>query len=119
MFLCLLARREVARVRAEAEVVVGTEVEHCAKPLKPPFKLKHWWNKMFLYSKLLPAGINIYMDLDIVIIKNFDAEIEFAVKKLKEGKFEIACISDCIRWKNNKFSSSFMIFQTGKLNHIF
>ena len=95
------------------------EVEYYAQPLEPPFKLKHWWNKMFLYSTLIPSGINIYMDLDIVIIKNFDAEIEYAVKKIKEGFFEIACVSDCVRWKNNKFSSSFMIFQTGKLSHIF
>ena len=74
-----------------------------------------WWNKMNLYSSSMPEGTNLYMDIDIVIRKNFDEEIQWAHENIKD----IGCISDAIGWKGERFSSSFMIMKSGKLDHIF
>lgn len=74
-----------------------------------------WWNKMMVYGDQMPDGYNLYMDIDTVIVKNFDEEIEHAVKQNKK----ISCVSDAIMWMNNKFSSSVMIVEKNRMLDVY
>lgn len=83
-----------------------------AIPIEPPFGSgKGWWNKMYIYSPHMPTGFNVYMDIDTVLIENFDEELKFA---MDSGK-KISCVSDAIMWKGNKFSSSMMVVKSGSM----
>jgi hypothetical protein len=83
-------------------------------PITPPRNVKGWWNKIYCYSNDMPEGWNVYLDLDIVMVKNFDEEIRHAISKNKK----IACVSDAIMWKGNKFSSSMQVFETGSMQDV-
>lgn len=92
------------------------EVKDFATPLERPFKVKGWWNKMFCYSKkLIPCGWNVYLDLDMVLCENFDKEILYAIKKAKK----VASFSDAIKWCNNDYNSSFLVFKTGAMDDVY
>lgn len=91
------------------------EVKDFAKVIKTPFLSSGWWNKMFIYSNYMPEGWNLYMDLDIVICKNFDKEIEWAIEQDKD----ICCVSDAISWLNNRYSSSLVLLRSGSNTHIY
>ena len=92
-----------------------TEVEKFATPIVRKEGIRGWWNKMMLHDPDLPSGWNLYLDIDIVLIKNFDEEIQYAIDADKR----IACVSDAIGWMNNKFSSSMMLYRTGALEEIY
>ena len=55
------------------------------------------------------------MDLDIVILQNFDDEIIEMTKSIEQ----MCCVSDAINWMGERFSSSLMCFESGALSHIF
>ena len=48
------------------------ELPNFIKPIYPFKKSKGWWNKLNLFSGDMPAGSILYMDIDIVILQNFD-----------------------------------------------
>lgn len=89
------------------------EIDDIAEPLEAHYK--GWWNKCALYNERMPAGWNVYLDIDNVLIKNFDDVIEFAIKKNKK----MAMLSDSIMWMDNKYCSSFMIYETGRMHDIY
>lgn len=89
------------------------QIDDIATPIEAPFHT--WWNKMYLYSNDMPAGWNVYLDIDNVLLKNFDEVIEFAINKNNK----MACQADTIGWMNNKFCSSMMIFETGRMQDIY
>jgi hypothetical protein len=91
------------------------EITGLAQPIKPLLPVTGWWHKIDLFSDSMPDGWNLYLDLDIVILRNFDKEILSAIKLKKD----MACVSDAISWLGQRFSSSMMIFKTGSQNHIF
>lgn len=91
------------------------EIKEFAKPIVRNQGIKGWWNKVLTYSKDMPAGWNVYLDIDIVMLKNFDEEIQYAIDQNKK----IACCSDAIMWHGNKFSSSMMVFKTGSMDDIY
>lgn len=92
-----------------------SELSNNIMPITPFIKSEGWWNKINLYSSQMPKGIILYMDLDIVILQNFDAEII----AMSECGYSISCVSDAISWKGEKFSSSLMCFKSGEHNEIF
>ena len=91
------------------------DVGSWASPIVPFKKTFGWWNKVNLFSADMPEGYILYMDLDIVILQNFDEEI---LSVLKAGE-EMNCVSDAIHWMGEKFSSSMMLFRSGSQAHIF
>ncbi|MBF0381733.1 MAG: hypothetical protein HQL69_11985 [Magnetococcales bacterium] len=84
-------------------------------PIKPKVRLTGWWNKVLLFDPEMVDGWNLYLDIDIVILKSFDDEIIEAV----ESGAQITCVSDAVEWLGNKFSSSLMIFKTAALADIY
>ena len=91
------------------------EIRDIATPIKPEIKTVGWWNKVLAYSPNMPKGFNVYLDIDIVLINNFDEEIRYAQRTGKK----ISCVSDAIMWKGNKFSSSMMMFCTGAMKDVY
>lgn len=91
------------------------EVKEFAVPITPPVKINGWWNKMFMYSDLMPEGWNLYLDLDIVIVKSFDDELAWIIHQNKP----LTCVSDAIGWLGNKYSSSMVMLQSGKNSWIY
>ncbi len=92
------------------------QISSIAIPLEPPFKTEGWWNKMFCYSEdLIPEGWNIYLDLDMVLIDNFDKEILYAIEKGKKT----SSFKDAISWLENDYNSSFMVFKTGSMSDVY
>jgi hypothetical protein len=66
----------------------------------------------------MPSGWNIYIDLDVVILKRFDEEVLWAIANDPNGE-SISVTADPILWWDNKFNSSFMIFKTGMQSYIY
>ena len=91
------------------------EINNWATPLAPFKRAEGWWNKCNLFSEDMPNGICLYMDIDIVILNNFDEEILWTIENMNS----IACVSDAIHWMGEKFSSSMMMFKSGTQTHIF
>ena len=85
------------------------EVTDWAMPIVPPRLSEGWWNKLNIFSPSMPDGWLLYLDLDIVILQNFDEEITCT---LKQGE-NINCVSDAINWMGVRFSSSFMLLRSG------
>lgn len=91
------------------------ELNKSINPICPFKKSKGWWNKLNLFSPKMPQGYILYMDLDIVILNNFDEEII----KMSEQPESMCCVSDAIEWMGVKFSSSLMCFRSGIHEDIF
>jgi len=91
------------------------EVAGWAQAIVPFKKSKGWWNKLNLFSPDAPEGHILYMDLDIVILKNFDLEISNMIQRDEK----MCCVSDAINWMGVKFSSSLMCFKSGDHASIF
>ena len=91
------------------------ELPDFVTPIKPYKKSNGWWNKLNLFSPDIPKGYILYLDLDVVILNNFDEEIKF----MKKREELMCCISDAIEWMNVKFSSSLMFFKSGVHSKIF
>lgn len=95
------------------------EISDLANTIKPPFGSgKGWWNKMKVYDSFF-EGDAIYLDIDTVLIENFDTEIESALDAIHNKGKRIACVSDAITWKGNKFSSSMMVLQSGDMQDMY
>ena len=95
------------------------EVSHIATPIEPPFGSgKGWWNKLIAYKNDIPEKHIVYLDIDTVLVKNFDEEISAAITQLENG-YDVACVSDAIMWKNNKYSSSMMVVKKESMNEIY
>jgi len=92
-----------------------SELLEFIKPIAPFKKSKGWWNKINLYSPHMPKGHILYMDLDIVLLKNFDEEIIEMTKKTES----MCCVSDAIGWMGQRFSSSLMCFESGVHSKIY
>jgi hypothetical protein len=83
-----------------------------AEPIQPKLPPgSGWWNKTQLFDIDGPSGWNLYMDIDIVIINEFDRIIDHVIHADKRDT--ITCVSDAIGWMDNKFSSSWMMFHRG------
>ena len=91
------------------------EIGNWAEPLFPSKMSKGWWNKLNLFDPNMPDGKILYLDLDIVVIKNFDEEIQYMVN----NSCSMNCVSDAVHWMGEKFSSSMMLFDSGAHYHIF
>lgn len=78
-----------------------------AEPLPQFVEAYGWWNKVNLFSPQMPKGDVLYMDLDIVVLKNFDDEI----KCMLSNTATMSCVSDAITWMGERFSSSLMLFK--------
>jgi hypothetical protein len=68
-----------------------------------------------VYSSEMPNGIILYMDLDIVMIQNFDTQII----AMSQSEKPMSCVSDAVSWMGERFSPSLMCFESGKHAHIF
>ena len=91
------------------------ETEGWATPLPQFVKADGWWNKVNLFSQDMPAGTWLYLDLDIVLVKNFDDEIRWVIEHMDT----LAAVSDPITWMDEKFSSSMMVFKAHQHTHVF
>ena len=95
------------------------EISDIANTVEPPFGAgKGWWNKIKAYDSFY-EGYAVYLDIDTVLIKNFDDEIREAILALESERVKVACVSDAIGWKNNKYSSSMMVLKSGKMQEVF
>ena len=91
------------------------ELPKFVTPIEPYKKSIGWWNKINLFSSDMPKGYMLYLDLDVVILNNFDKEIQFMQKREEQ----MCCVSDAIEWMGIKFSSSLMFFKSGVHSKIF
>ncbi len=95
------------------------EINDIATPVEPPYGAgKGWWNKIKAYDSFYEEEFAVYLDIDTVLIKNFDDEIQEAMDKLNQRNYKVACVSDAIGWKNNKYSSSMMVLKNGKMQDV-
>ena len=85
------------------------QINGWANPIAADPESHGWWHKVNLFDPNMPSGWNLYLDIDIVIINNFDEEIEWILSK----KPSMACVADAINWMGVKFNSSLMVFETG------
>lgn len=84
-------------------------------PITPERKVRGWWNKVLSFSPEMPEGWILVMDVDLIIVNDLTEVIEYAM----ENNIQMAAYADAIHWMNCKFSSSFMLFKSGSLDHIY
>ena len=84
-------------------------------PIEPKPVVSGWWNKTIAFSPDMPKGWTVVIDLDVVIIGNITRIIEYAI----ENTLQMATYNDALHWHGCKMSSSFMIFRSGSLAHIY
>lgn len=95
------------------------EIEDIATCIVPPFGAgRGWWNKLVAYKNDIPEKHIVYLDIDTVLVKNFDEEISTSIARV-EGDCAVACVSDAIMWKNNKYSSSMMVLKHNSMEDVF
>ena len=113
--------RQVSNIDFNAVCITDrpNEVLTFANPIVPTIDLPHWWNKMHLYGPQMPAGRNLYIDLDVVILNGFDEELEHIVTHLDTEGDRIVIFRDPIKWHNNNYNSSFMVFESGRHQRIY
>lgn len=85
------------------------------KPITPKPVVSGWWNKTLAFSPDMPKGWTVVIDLDVVIIGDITRIIEFAIENTRQ----IATYNDAVHWHGCKMSSSFMVFKSGSLAHIY
>ena len=84
-------------------------------PIEPELNVKGWWNKTLSFSENMPDGYILILDVDLIVLNNITTEVTFALENLTT----LAAYSDAINWCGSKLSSSFMIFKSGSLAHIY
>jgi hypothetical protein len=84
-------------------------------PITPERNVKGWWNKVLSFSPNMPDGWILVMDIDLIIVNDLTEVIEYAM----ENNSQMAAYSDAIHWMGCRFSSSFMLFKSGDLEHIY
>jgi hypothetical protein len=91
------------------------ELHSAITPIKPSLEVTGWWNKVLAFGPNMPDGWIVVIDVDLVIVNDITAIIEYAMKNTKQ----VAAYSDAMHWMDCKFSSSLMVFKSGSLNHIY
>ena len=76
-----------------------------------------WWNKLKVFSNEMPEGYIMYMDLDIVVLQDFTEEVNWMLDSVADH--DLIAVEDAIHWLGERFSSSFMFLESGKLDHIY
>lgn len=123
----IYARKIITRFKELTEYNVNAycitdrpdEISDIATPIEPPFGAgKGWWNKMKVYDSFYEDDYAVYLDIDNVLIKEFDQDIRLAMSALQRDDTKVACVSDAIGWKNNKYSSSMMVLRKGKMQEV-
>lgn len=90
-----------------------TDIHYDIEIIPPPEVLHGWWNKMYLFSDIIPAGPTLYLDLDQIILGDITEIIQDCFKH------PFACYSDHIEWHGCKFGSGLMTFQAHQHLQIF
>ena len=90
------------------------QVNGWANPIIADPDSRGWWHKVNLFDPNMPSGWNLYLDIDIVVLNEFDEELEWTISKNPS----IACVADAINWMGVKFNSSLMVFETGSQESI-
>jgi hypothetical protein len=123
----IYARKLITRFRELSDYDVAAycvtdrpdEISDIATVIEPPFGPgKGWWNKLVAYKNEIPENYIVYLDIDTVLIKNFDNEIGESIRKLNNN-WSVACVSDAINWKNNMYSSSMMVLKHDAMEDVF
>lgn len=84
-------------------------------PINPSLDVSGWWNKVLVFGPDMPKGWTVVMDVDTIIVSDITEIIEFAVKQNEL----MAGFEDAIHWHDCKFTSSFMIFKSETLLHVY
>jgi hypothetical protein len=95
-----------------------SEVLNFAHPYSPKLGVPGWWNKIEMYGTHMTPGWSVYIDLDVIIMDNFDDTILWVMENDPDGK-SISCVTDTLRWHDNTFNSSFMVFKPENHRNIF
>lgn len=91
------------------------QLDPAIHPITPSMEVTGWWNKMLAFGPDMPEGWIVVMDVDLLILQSIRQELEYGFAHVKE----IGAYSDAIHWMGCKFSSSFMIFRSGELAHVY
>lgn len=81
--------------------------------IKPPEVLHGWWNKLYLFSDLMPKGYLLYLDLDQVILGNITEIVQECLGH------PFSCYSDHIEWQGEKLGTAFMVFKARSYTSVF
>lgn len=76
--------------------------------IQPSLKVPGWWNKIQLFSPDMPRGQNIYLDLDMVLLSDFDFYFDFP-SHFSDALFTT---KDPYNWQGCGLNSSVMIWRT-------
>lgn len=81
--------------------------------IRPDVILPGWWNKLYVFSGLMPQGPLLYLDLDQILLNDITGIVEEC------QKYPFACYADHIHWQGVKLGTAWMQFEGHSLLNIF
>lgn len=81
--------------------------------IAPPAVFHSWWDKLWIYSGIMPAGPLLYLDLDQVILGDITDIVTECLKR------PVSCYADHIEWLGVKLGTAFLTFESESLQHVF
>lgn len=85
------------------------------KVLTPPFDVPGWWNKIFLFSPIMPSGETLYLDLDQILT----GDIAPLLEACRKSRARLAAYRDPLRWMGSQVNSSWLYFRAPELSFIY
>lgn len=85
------------------------------KVLAPPFDVPGWWNKIFLFSPVMPKGETLYLDIDQILT----GDIAPLLDACRKSRARLAAYRDPLRWMGSQVNSSWLYFRAPELSFIY
>lgn len=83
--------------------------------IAPPFDVPGWWNKLFLFSPVMPAGETLYLDLDQILT----GDIMPLLDACRKSRARLSAYRDPLRWMGSQVNSSWLHFRAPELSFIY
>lgn len=85
------------------------------KVIAPPFDVPGWWNKIFLFSPVMPQGETLYLDIDQIITGDLTPLLETC----RKSRARLCAYRDPLRWMGSQVNSSWLYYRAPELSFIY
>lgn len=83
--------------------------------ITPPMEVPGWWNKLFLFSPVMPEGETLYLDIDQIIV----GDIAPLLAACRKSRARLCAYRDPLRWMGSQMNSSWLYYRAPELSFIY
>lgn len=93
----------------------GAGLDPDIRVIAPPFDVPGWWNKIFLFSPVVPEGETLYLDIDQIL----SGDIGPLLEACRKSRARLCAYRDPIRWMGSQINSSWLYYRAPELAFIY